>query len=570
MLCAAVAAAAIAAPLSACASRPPDFFLDDYALPFSADYFSADFSVIGDNAYRSYVKLEGDPESIGHSRFLAMNVTDRTQPGFTHKFKLFDTQTGAYVSEEVYDEIENLGETGFVRCSKLLSDKSVRATVYTDGGEVLVSEAYGSSADDQPRVVRSNRYAVDGIPRTVYELIYRTDATAQRSKYFLRNAALKRNEEIPAERISRVSSSADGAAPVHLGTGLTDAGKRSALDGRYVLQQCESLPFGEEHELLNGTLRFFRGSEETSALQLENALLWGYFHSYAYYYELEELPANANKGFNVELSEKNGESRKFKSTLYRYDIAESEREELSSDECFYIATEQRLYNYAANEYDRAYVTGYDFVNGVARLSGAASSYIVDEEAALRKRLADKPLYDFTEVVKLKDGRFLVGNQLTDGEMNPIKTFRYAAAYLSAELIVCNDGDGAKDYVLDFDGNTVIEPKFSDLKFYGKSAFANIETSEIKLRELILSKEYPQGRTIFAAADLRGDSKITTHGGLIFASAPSDNSIALSVYNLEGNKLAEFKNYSAPNHPEAVSYGFHYVLIKVQNTHYLFR
>lgn len=125
-------------------------------------------------------------------------------------------------------------------------------------------------------------------------------------------------------------------------------------------------------------------------------------------------------------------------------------------------------------------------------------------------------------------------------------------------------------MLDFDGNTVIEPKFSDLKFYGKSAFANIETSEIKLRELILSKEYPQGRTIFAAADLRGDSKITTHGGLIFASAPSDNSIALSVYNLEGNKLAEFKNYSAPNHPEAVSYGFHYVLIKVQNTHYLFR
>ncbi len=294
---------------------------------------------------------------------------------------------------------------------------------------------------------------------------------------------------------------------------------------------------------------FYKGSEKSGELIVENGFTVGFVKNYLYFAEVEKLPYDATSGYNV--YRQSGDITtvsKMKYTYYRYNVLKNKVSKYDPGYCIMPNSLTGIYNYKDKTVDAAIVaSAVNYVDGVAVISSQTKekTYVVDSDLKVGADVSNKPFDVSKGLILLKDNRLLAASDneffIVDNDLNEIASVATNSyqIYKNSQLIVC--GMNGQYMAIDFDGKVVMEPKYSSLTFYGGYALTNItETDGTVKNNYLVSKDNIAGLALDSIGNLT-DSLIYNSDG-IFVKLDEQNKA--TVYNYAGTAITSIEDVSS--------------------------
>lgn len=300
---------------------------------------------------------------------------------------------------------------------------------------------------------------------------------------------------------------------------------------------------------------FYRGEEKIGSVTVFGDAELGVLGQYFYYYSITAVSANAERGYNVEITQ-GSTTYKADLTLYRFNFTNGKNEKVESNYFFMpISSSAMLYNNRTNDFDRMAVAAYKKTDGVAVVSEYAPQYtfILDENAHISLDLTAKnAAYTF---YRLSDDRFLSGYTIFDKEMNTVAQlpdYREPIVWKEQSLILASLSYSSY-LAVDYNGKVVLaglgRVTESGAFISGGNLVARGQDGEM----LVFSGSAPGGKTLQAAIGAGKDASVYSAHGLLYTLEETDSYVPhYTFYNCSGTKLGEFHCSF-----QDVSYGTYY-------------
>lgn len=293
---------------------------------------------------------------------------------------------------------------------------------------------------------------------------------------------------------------------------------------------------------LAGKYEFFKDGAKTGEIAIKDGRPVGVVGKYFYYAEIEVLPYDAKEGYNyIEYKTVSDftTATKLNYTYYRYDIVKNKVSKYNPG--YIVVGGESLYNYKDSKFDALMVYGYKMVDGVASNLSTEIVAIADKDLKVGVDFTGKP-YPIGK--KLKDNRFIGTRSgvtyIYNEKLETVAAFKGSNYHVNNELGVITFAENDKYAAIDFDGNVVLEAKYTNLEFYGNTALTGVydENNEVKAR-MAVSKTNPNG-TELAVSD--EESLEYSSNGIVIIKKVVEGVNNFTVKNYDGTVLASFTGY----------------------------
>lgn len=295
-------------------------------------------------------------------------------------------------------------------------------------------------------------------------------------------------------------------------------------------------------EVATFNLSFFKNNDKTGEVTVTDGMPLAFVEKYFYYAEYAPVAYDAVKGYNFiyqRNSNDNTTAQKYNVTYYRYDITKNKTSKV--DFGFIVGGNcEHLYNYADNKYDAVVLEAYQMFDGVANSNSTPMTLIVDKDFKVGYDFTGKP---FGIDEKLKENRFIASSNgstyIYDKKLEIVASFDSTNYSVNADLGLITFQKGNRYMAVDFDGNVIFEPKYSNLTFYGDTAIASVYNDQDETDGNVrVSKINPNGSEIAVGAN--ETVAYTGYGLTVVSSAAVDGVTSYTLLNYGGTSLCTFK------------------------------
>lgn len=294
-------------------------------------------------------------------------------------------------------------------------------------------------------------------------------------------------------------------------------------------------------EVATFNLTFFKNDDKTGEVTVTDGMPLTFVEKYFYYAEYEPVAYDAVKGYNF-IYQRNANdttsAQKYNVTYYRYDITKNKTSKV--DFGFIVNGCDNIYNYADRKYDAVKLEAYRMVDGVANSNSTPMILIADKDFKVGYDFTGKP---FGIDEKLKDDRFIAtANNVTyiyNKKLETIASFASTSYVVNDDLGLVIFQNGSRYMAVDFDGNVIFEPRYSNLTFYGDTAvttvYNDLNEADGNMR---VSKTNPNGAEIVVGAN--ENVAYNGYGLTVVSSATVDGATSYTLLNYGGTSLCTFK------------------------------
>lgn len=526
--------------------------LTEYAMPI-------DYSIGGEEVYPSsklYTKA---------NKLDGVYVTEKNSYGVAlvrnadNKYGVYNLETGSYL----------LGGSAFSMAAfqndfiGVAGTEQGQIALYTPFGEPVIAMSKISNLDiNTESYYRAGKYETSEVYVVSYLPEGKTDEADTVNKYYVYEG--ETIKDAPSFKEVEFSSLRKNSNDNSVGATI------NALELRPVnsvgLGDTAGYVYGTQvnatynGDTANAIVTFYKDGSETGSFSVKNGNMLGIVGKYAYYYEVESLPYDAKKGYNVytQLSNDFTSAKKENVTYYRYDILKGKSSKYNPG--YYIADDfsRAMFNYTTEQSDVTVVSAVNYVDGVASVTSTTPmrTYVVDQDLKVVADLTDKP-YDFSyPAYKLKDNRVLIRGDynsdtreatyyIVDDKLETVASFKaYQGCRIDKTGIITYVTSATNNYStmgITFDGTVVFEPKYTVglLNTFEGYAIASTENAG-KLFS------YNSANTSGTEITVGEHETINYNSSYGVAFKYNSDSRALTVYNAKGDVIATIANASSAN------------------------
>lgn len=436
----------------------------------------------------SGVAVNYEPSAYTQARALDGAYVDATQAGVVilkagnSDFRLYDVKGDAKVQEgtPMSSAPQIFGEV-FIRS---VNNGATRLYDLSGTQTVLESATYPVLGVDTAYYYLPGKYTQSRI----YKLTYNTDTTsADKIKYFSYESpdgiAAPVLTEV-AESDLRTTSAMNIPGSTVSATDVSDIypasdGKPDADLKGYGYGVQTNADYGDSG---NFTVYFYNNGKQSGSVQVKNGYRIGFIGKYFYFAEIELLPFDAEKGYNVFIQ--NGSSftssEKLNVTCYRYDVLKNKKSKFDPGYFIVPGSVKPLYNYSKGVYNAAELNGVNFVDGIATVTDGTpvKTFVVDQDCKVGFDLTDKP-FTLDGIKNLNNGKFLITSEsgyfITDSSLGTVASMPASSGaklYGNSGVITYRHQSG-RYMAVDFNGSVVINPHYRSLDFYGGVAYTDV-------------------------------------------------------------------------------------------------
>ncbi len=494
----------------------------------------------------SFSGVKANPENSAYtqSRKLGGTFIDVTSAGTVilkagnSDFRLFDAKNDAQVQEG----------TTMTSAPQIFGDVFIRSV---QNGVTKLFDLTGKQT-----VLDSANYTVLNVDRvsyylpgkytktTVYKLTYNTSPTEEdKIKYFTYESSDGIAEPVLteiAESDLRTTSAMNVLGATVSAVEVSDiyTPNRGKTDN-----DLKGYGYGVElhsnhNGLSNFTTYFYNNGKQTGSVQVKNGYSVGFIGKYFYFAEIELMPYDAEKDYNVFIQSDSyfTSSQKLKVTYYRYDVLKNKQSKFDPGYFIMPDSVQPLYNNYKKLYNAAQLKAVNYVDGVATITAGTpyKTYFVNQDCRVGFDLTDKP-FGVVNMTQLPNGNTFItdanGYYIVDKSLNIIASIpagTNAKIYKNSGVITYRHLS-QRYMAIDFNGNVVLNPRFNTLEFYGGIALTDItdgSASGINAQNVLVSASSKEATRL----DIIGDGERLLYGSEGLLIKYSGTSKTLTVYN----------------------------------------